>query len=70
MPQFLPAPWPLVILAIFLILFFLPMLKILPRMGYSKWWAIIGIISPLNMIGLWYLAYARWPAAKNSNWQE
>lgn len=49
---------------LFVILFFaalIPSIFILRRMGFSGWWAIIAPISPLNLIGLWVLAFKRWP---------
>jgi hypothetical protein len=39
-----------------------PAVRILRRLGYSGWWAIVAPISPLNLIGIWVLAYVRWPA--------
>jgi hypothetical protein len=38
-----------------------PIALILRRLGYSAWWVVIALISPLNVIGLWVLAFARWP---------
>lgn len=52
---------PLMIAGVIAILAFIPLWRILRRLGYSGWWAIVGIISPINIIGLWVLAYARWP---------
>jgi uncharacterized membrane protein YhaH (DUF805 family) len=34
--------------------------KILHRTGHSGWWAVLVPIPPLNVIGLWFLAYSRW----------
>ncbi len=38
-----------------------PVAIILRRLGYSAWWVVIAPIAPLNVIGLWVLAFARWP---------
>jgi hypothetical protein len=38
-----------------------PAARILNRLGYSGWWAAIAPIAPLNVIGLWVLAFGRWP---------
>jgi hypothetical protein len=54
--------WHMLIVILIVALFVPPVIKILHRMGYSGWWVLIGVISPLNIIGLWYLAYSRWPA--------
>lgn len=39
-----------------------PIVRVMHRLGYSGWWAIVGVISPINIIALWFLAYADWPA--------
>jgi hypothetical protein len=41
-----------------------PVVRILRRTGYSGWWAIIGLMHPLSLVGLWVFAYAEWPAVK------
>jgi H+/Cl- antiporter ClcA len=47
------------LLTFVLVLF--PLGLILRRMGHSEWWALI-IFLPLGVIvGLWLLAYGRWP---------
>ena len=54
--------WHIVILVLIIALIITPAAKILQRLGYSRWWAVLAPISPLNIIGLWVLAYARWPS--------
>jgi len=39
-----------------------PIARILTRIGYSKWWTIVYFIPFVNIIGIWILAYSRWPA--------
>jgi len=51
----------LVIIAIIVILAIIPSVIILRRLGFSPWWAIIAPLSPLNIIGLWVLAFVKWP---------
>jgi hypothetical protein len=46
----------------YLILLAIPTARILGRLGFSRWWAILLYVAPLNLIGLWVLAYARWPS--------
>ena len=55
------APWQYAVIVLVVIFALIPMVKILRRMGFSGWWAVIAVISPLNIIGLWYLAYWGWP---------
>ena len=42
----------------------IPSVFILRRMGYSGWWAILAAISPINIIGLWVLAFVPWPVER------
>jgi hypothetical protein len=41
------------IVIFFIVALSIPIARILTRIGYSKWWTNIGI---------WILAYSRWPA--------
>jgi hypothetical protein len=40
-------------------LVFLPVIRIMRRIGRSAWWSLLALAWP---IGLWPLAYTRWPA--------
>jgi ABC-type Fe3+ transport system permease subunit len=40
----------------------IPIARILTRIGYSKWWTIVYFIPFVNIVGIWILAYSRWPA--------
>jgi hypothetical protein len=50
--------------------FVLPLLwaadRILQRMGFSGWWAILSLVVPLNIIGLVVLAVIEWPIDRRS----
>jgi hypothetical protein len=39
--------------------------RILPKAGISPWWAVLGLIPVLNIIGLWLFAFAPWPRRPN-----
>lgn len=54
------AGWQLFVLVMILLTLY-PVGRILGRLGYSPWWALLAMVSPLNVIGLWILAFARWP---------
>ena len=41
----------------------LPFWRILARMGFSPWLSILVLISPLNVVLFYYLAFSRWPSA-------
>jgi hypothetical protein len=51
--------WLIVILYIFLVVY--PVARILGRLGYSKSFSIVALIPGINLIGLWVLAFMRWP---------
>ena len=57
-------PVQLALAIILAILAIIPSVMILRRLGYSGWWAIFAAISPLNIIGLWALAFLKWPIEK------
>ena len=41
--------------------FFLALVRILTRLGYSGWWSLLSIVPIVNVIALWKLSKARWP---------
>ena len=51
-------PVVLAALAIYLI----PLARIVHRTGYSAWWVLLTLVPFGNIVGLWILAFARWPA--------
>ncbi len=53
--------WHWLLLIAWMVAVIVPAARILGRLGYSGWWAVLVPISPLNLIGLWVLAFARWP---------
>lgn len=47
-----------------IVLFFIvgvPLGIILRRLGYSEWWMLVTFIPGGALIGLWVLAFAKWP---------
>ena len=54
-------PLQIVIIVIIAILAIVPSVIVLRRLGFSPWWAIVAPISPLNIIGLWVIAFVKWP---------
>ena len=59
---FSPLQW--IVVAVIAILAIIPAVIILRRLGYSGWWALLAAISPLNIIGLWILAFVEWPVER------
>ena len=41
--------------------FVIPIAKVLRRVGFSPWLALISIVPLVNVIMLWVFAYGRWP---------
>ena len=41
-----------------------PFWKIFGKAGFSKWWALFMAIPLVNLILLYYVAFARWPAQR------
>jgi predicted PurR-regulated permease PerM len=39
-----------------------PVMRILRRLGYSRWWALITLFPLFQLIGLWVLAFIEWPS--------
>jgi hypothetical protein len=54
--------WHWLTLVFFIVALAIPIAKILGRLGFSKWWTIVYFIPLLNIVGIWILAYVRWPA--------
>ncbi len=51
----------LIVLAMVFGVFVYPTSRILKRAGFSGWLALLGIVPFLNIIGLWWFAFADWP---------
>jgi uncharacterized membrane protein YhaH (DUF805 family) len=51
----------LVLLPLALFAILLPAAQILQRAGYSGWWAFLAPIPMVNVMALWWFAFAAWP---------
>jgi hypothetical protein len=36
--------------------------RIVQRAGFSGWWVLLTLVPVVNMLALWYFAFASWPA--------
>ena len=45
----------------------LPFWFIFPKAGYSKWLSLLMVVPLVNVILLYFLAFAKWPSPGNSN---
>jgi hypothetical protein len=52
----------LIELAVVLLVVVWPCFRVLSRLGFSPWLALLMIVPIVNLIALWVFAYARWPA--------
>lgn len=44
------------------ILVFIPLVQIIGKAGYSRWWAVAMLVPGVNLILLWVFALSKWPA--------
>ena len=54
--------WQWLFVIFLIVVLSIPISRILTRIGYSKWWTIVYFIPFVNIVGIWILAYSRWPA--------
>ena len=54
--------WQWLFVIFLIVVLSIPIARILTRIGYSKWWTIVYFIPFINIVGIWILAYSRWPA--------
>lgn len=45
----------------YILIFIVPIWKIVSKAGYSGAWSLLMIIPVLNVIMLWVFAFSRWP---------
>lgn len=50
-----------VVSAAVIVMFAYPVARILRRLGFSGWWALLALIPWLNIVALWVFAFVRWP---------
>jgi hypothetical protein len=55
--------WAIVGVVLFVVLFVLgyPASRVLKRIGFSRWWVVVALIPYVNVVGLWILAFVKWP---------
>jgi uncharacterized membrane protein YhaH (DUF805 family) len=54
----------ILIVIVVLVLYFLPIVKVLQKAGYSGWWSLIVLVPLLNIIMFYVFAFADWPALR------
>jgi len=53
------------IVIVILALYFIPIVKILQKAGYSGWWCLIVFVPLVNIIMFYVFAFANWPALRD-----
>ena len=51
----------LIVIALYVLVFVIPIAKVLRRVGFSGWGSILAVVPLLGIIGLWIFAFMRWP---------
>ena len=60
-------PWELIFIAIIGLLVILPYWKIFSKAGFSGWLSLTQLVPALNIVVLFYLAFAEWPIQRRLN---
>lgn len=53
--------WHWIVVGVTLVVLGYPAARILWRLGFSRWWVVVALIPYANVVGLWALAFVRWP---------
>jgi predicted PurR-regulated permease PerM len=53
-----------ILAAIVLAVFLIPIARILRRAGFSRAWCLLFLVPFGNIVGLWVFAYTRWPGVE------
>jgi uncharacterized membrane protein YhaH (DUF805 family) len=54
-----------ILVIVVLILYFVPIVKILRKAGYSGWWSLIVLVPLVNIIMFYVFAFANWPVLRH-----
>jgi hypothetical protein len=58
--------WHWLVVVLFVILYGIPMARIIRRTGHSRFWVIAFFLPLVNLVALWVFTFARWPATDQS----
>ena len=59
---------PMIFLGVFifiLVVYIIPLVRIISKAGYSGFWALIVFVPLVNIIMLWVFAFSRWPSLQS-----
>jgi hypothetical protein len=60
----------LAILIVLVAVYFVPIVQILNKAGYSGWWSLIVFVPVANIVMLWVFAFADWPSLRGAPRQQ
>jgi uncharacterized membrane protein YhaH (DUF805 family) len=46
------------------VLVLLPWYRIVTKAGFSGWWCLVFVVPLVNVVALYYIAFAEWPALR------
>jgi uncharacterized membrane protein YhaH (DUF805 family) len=58
-----------IIVLIIALIYFVPIVKVLNKAGYSGWWSLLVFVPLVNIVMFWVFAFADWPALRGSGRQ-
>lgn len=51
----------LLLLCLYVVLIVVPACRLVSRLGFHGAWGLLSLVPVVNVLGLWLLAFARWP---------
>ncbi|MDH3665318.1 MAG: hypothetical protein OEN23_00125 [Paracoccaceae bacterium] len=51
-----------VILAIMVVVYGIPAMRVVRRAGFVQWWGLLAAVPLVNIVALWIFAYREWPS--------
>jgi len=59
-----------IVLLFYVFAIMIPLGQLLRRIGFSRWWILLSFVPIINIVGLWIIAYAKWPRDnRTSDWE-
>ena len=50
-----------IVLLFYVVAIMIPLGQLLRRIGFSRWWILLSFVPIINIVGLWIIAYVKWP---------
>jgi hypothetical protein len=64
--RFFDAPLAVLLIAlIYVVLVAVPACRLTRRLGFAGAWGLLALVPGLNVVGLWILAFSRWPRKRH-----